>query len=391
MKSDIEKRKENMEILMIIIKTSGIIVVSELFLSNFLIRNNDWFFFFFLFLSVLFLKKYLEYSYLNEKNYFNNTFIIAILLMGYFTKKYGKEMFILDGIILVIILFFLFFIMKKSFINEETEEELTLFSKRDNDKKKIENFLKNKFKKTLLIIGEWGSGKTYLLNYIFQNTKNYFPIWIKASIYTSKEEMRNFIANEINNIIMKNNIGTSAFSKLLNNFKGLSNLNFFMEDYGKLERKFLSFLDKEIIIIIDDLDRIDLKDIKKYVSLISEFEEYFKIKIIYLMDTKGLIEEEEYFNKYFQEILILNKVDLDDIIDEEEIKKTLNEIKFYISKINYTLEIPSRVVPQERVEEFKELVKGAEKRRKEIIKNFNKKINNLRFIERLMIEIKEKK
>lgn len=391
MKSDIEKRKENMEILMIIIKTSGIIVVSELFLSNFLIRNNDWFFFFFLFLSVLFLKKYLEYSYLNEKNYFNNTFIMAILLMGYFTKKYGKEMFILDGIILVIILFFLFFIMKKSFINEETEEELTLFSKRDNDKKKIENFLKNKFKKTLLIIGEWGSGKTYLLNYIFQNTKNYFPIWIKASIYTSKEEMRNFIANEINNIIMKNNIGTSAFSKLLNNFKGLSNLNFFMEDYGKLERKFLSFLDKEIIIIIDDLDRIDLKDIKKYVSLISEFEEYFKIKIIYLMDTKGLIEEEEYFNKYFQEILILNKVDLDDIIDEEEIKKTLNEIKFYISKINYTLEIPSRVVPQERVEEFKELVKGAEKRRKEIIKNFNKKINNLRFIERLMIEIKEKK
>ncbi|WP_373080000.1 hypothetical protein [Fusobacterium varium] len=391
MKSDIEKRKENMEILMIIIKTSGIIVVSELFLSNFLIRNNDWFFFFFLFLSVLFLKKYLEYSYLNEKNYFNNTFIMAILLMGYFTKKYGKEMFILDGIILVIILFFLFFIMKKSFINEETEEELTLFSKRDNDKKKIENFLKNKFKKTLLIIGEWGSGKTYLLNYIFQNTKNYFPIWIKASIYTSKEEMRNFIANEINNIIMKNNIGTSAFSKLLNNFKGLSNLNFFMEDYGKLERKFLSFLDKEIIIIIDDLDRIDLKDIKKYVSLISEFEEYFKIKIIYLMDTKGLIEEEEYFNKYFQEILILNKVDLYDIIDEEEIKKTLNEIKFYISKINYTLEIPSRVVPQERVEEFKELVKGAEKRRKEIIKNFNKKINNLRFIERLMIEIKEKK
>lgn len=390
MKSDIEKRKENMEILMIIIKTSGIIVVSELFLSNFLIRKNDWFFFFFLFLSVLFLKKYLEYSYLNEKNYFNNTFIMAILLMGYFTKKYGKEMFILDGIILVIILFFLFFIMKKNFINEETEEELTLFSKRDNDKKKIENFLKNKFKKTLLIIGEWGSGKTYLLNYIFQNTKNYFPIWIKASIYTSKEEMRNFIANEINNIIMKNNIGTSAFSKLLNNFKGLSNLNFFMEDYGKLERKFLSFLDKEIIIIIDDLDRIDLKDIKKYVSLISEFEEYFKIKIIYLMDTKGLIEEEEYFNKYFQETLILSKVDLDDIIDEEEIKNSLNEIKFYISKINYTLEIPSRV-PQERVEELKGLVKGAEKRRKEIIKNFNKKINNLRFIERLMIEIKERK
>ena len=57
-------------------------------------------------------------------------------------------------------------------------------------------------------------------------------------------------------MIEEHEIGISSFNKLLNSLTCFSKINIFLEYGKKFKRKLLIFVEKEIVLIIDDLDRM---------------------------------------------------------------------------------------------------------------------------------------
>ncbi|MEQ3308489.1 ATP-binding protein [Fusobacterium varium] len=325
--------------------------------------------------------------------YENNNKYMEIIVEGI------KKNITIIGLLAILIICVINWITKSKI---KEDEKIKIFPKREKDLKELTDFFVKKTKKTLLIVGEWGSGKTHLVKYFFQENKEYFPIWIKSSIYDSKVEIRNFIIKELDNLIEEHEIGISSFNKLLNSLTCFSKINIFLEYGKKFKRKLLIFVEKEIVLIIDDLDRMqDEKQIKEFVSLIAEFEEYFNLRIIYLVDSKTMFEannNERYFNKYFYEVIMLTEISSEDIIKEElkenqyeDFKKILNNIITDLSARKYTeIDIKWKNTNKEKIENT-EKIKNAVKRREQIIENFLNKLNNTRFMIRFVLGLKERK
>lgn len=365
---------------------------------------------FFISFIIFNLKKFIECSFLNEKIEKKDfiDFIVSVSLFVLYENNNKYMEIIVEGIkknitiigLLAILIICVINWITKSKIKED--EKIKIFPKREKDLKELTDFFVKKTKKTLLIVGEWGSGKTHLVKYFFQENKEYFPIWIKSSIYDSKVEIRNFIIKELDNLIEEHEIGISSFNKLLNSLTCFSKINIFLEYGKKFKRKLLIFVEKEIVLIIDDLDRMqDEKQIKEFVSLIAEFEEYFNLRIIYLVDSKTMFEannNERYFNKYFYEVIMLTEISSEDIIKEElkenqyeDFKKILNNIITDLSARKYTeIDIKWKNTNKEKIENT-EKIKNAVKRREQIIENFLNKLNNTRFMIRFVLGLKERK
>lgn len=356
------------------------------------------------------LKKFIECSFLNEKVEKKDfiVFIVSVFLFVLYenNNKYMeiivegiKKNMTIIGLLIILIIWGINWIIKYKI---KEDEKIKIFPKREKDLKELTDFFVKKTKKTLLVVGEWGSGKTHLVKYFFQENKEYFPIWIKSSIYDSKVEIRDFIIKELDNLIEEHEIGISSFNKLLNSLTCFSKINIFSEYGRKFKRKLLTFVEKEIVLIIDDLDRMqDEKQIKEFVSLIAEFEEYFNLRIIYLVDSKTMFEvnnNERYFNKYFYEVIMLTEISSDDIIKEElkenqyeDFKKILNNIITDLSARKYTeIDIKWKNTNKEKIENT-EKIKNAVKRREQIIENFLNKLNNTRFMIRFVLGLKERK
>lgn len=365
---------------------------------------------FFISFIIFNLKKFIECSFLNEKIEKKDfiDFIVSVSLFVLYENNNKYMEIIVEGIkknitiigLLAILIICVINWITKSKIKED--EKIKIFPKREKDLKELTDFFVKKTKKTLLIVGEWGSGKTHLVKYFFQENKEYFPIWIKSSIYDSKVEIRNFIIKELDNLIEEHEIGISSFNKLLNSLTCFSKINIFLEYGKKFKRKLLIFVEKEIVLIIDDLDRMqDEKQIKEFVSLIAEFEEYFNLRIIYLVDSKTMFEannNERYFNKYFYEVIMLTEISSEEIIKEElkenqyeDFKKILNNIITDLSARKYTeIDIKWKNTNKEKIENT-EKIKNAVKRREQIIENFLNKLNNTRFMIRFVLGLKERK
>jgi len=205
-------------------------------------------------------------------------------------------------------------IFKKTESIEKTDEKL--YKNREKDKEFILDFLTNNDNKNIYTLGidsEYGTGKTFIVEKTIEELdyKKFEIIKIRCMLL-EKEEIYSYILKKIRKILSKNSIFTVSFEKLSNTFLktidnkffgGISELlsqNIVIDeiDYFK---EVIEKLDKTIILVFDDIDRVnDTEKIERILSFISDFS-IKNIKILVLFNSQNLKNIDEKYNRNYLE------------------------------------------------------------------------------------------
>ena len=240
---------------------------------------------------------------------------ISLYLVRYFQKKF----FLILSIKILIVYYFILFciILFKSVyytsnINLENAEDL--FVERKYDLERLLNYLNNF--SIIGINGEWGSGKSFLIDHL----KNF--ILIKIDLLSCNiDEIQTVILNELDKLLKNQGI-FSPFSpklkKILQQGKLFENISqlFVKNDISYSEaitglRNNLRSINKPVVIVYEDLDRVENTTVIKQILDISEKIAGNNIKILYQFSETNLFEkgiERTYLEKYIPFILNLTDI-----------------------------------------------------------------------------------
>lgn len=226
----------------------------------------------------------------------------------------------------------------KNIISNEEE----LFRERKADLEEISKKLH--YCNVITINGDWGSGKTFLMEKIRIELKDkYFFIDIKTLTYNI-DNLEAYIIDEVDSLLNENGIMTTnslAIKKLLNSNTQVGILTRILFSNKITQTKALEDfinsigkLDKPVVLIFEDIDRLnDWKSINKIFSIADSFLYNNNIKIVYecyvpnisILSKQESTLKEDYIEKYFS-----NQVNLTEIGFYEIIRNLLN-----INKIKY--------------------------------------------------------
>ncbi len=215
---------------------------------------------------------------------------------------------------------------KNSFIKSEELEPIIY--KRKADLKRIVTYL-DKFE-SIGINAKWGDGKSFILEKLkgLKEVKEKYE-FIEIDILSCNiDELQNIIINELENVLYKNEI-ISNYSHRLKEILKISSLmssikNVFSKNYSSYSETIQGFknelnkLDKKILIIYEDIDRINNIDNIKKVFAISEKLANERIKIIYQYEDKNLYDiglTQSYLEKYIRYKINLTPLNFFEIID----------------------------------------------------------------------------
>lgn len=212
-------------------------------------------------------------------------------------------------------------------INESNQ---SLIMKRDKELIVLEEHL-SEFN-VVGLNGEWGAGKSFLIEKLKDKLKNEYE-YIEIDLLTSNlNEVSMFLIETIEKKLLENGIlprYTNNLKKNLSSFKFLGKIqNLISVTLSSSDLKsdiFKNFIKetkkikgKKILIIFEDIDRIENKEVIKEVFSISEKFSGESIKIIYQYDENILLEQGftfKYLEKYIPYKLYLTKLDIREIID----------------------------------------------------------------------------
>lgn len=205
-----------------------------------------------------------------------------------------------------------------------------IYDSRKNKLILLQSFLQ--YSNTVAITGEWGIGKTsFIKYYIMENQKQIEYIYIDVSLLSDISKIISIITYKLNDILDKYDLPSSNFLSIKSALKD-GNLffkilyflyanNSIEYDKESLKLKISKIKDKQIIIILDNIERVHKTDSKKLISLFSIIEEFFKntgIKTIFIFEKKYLINilgiEQNYLDKYIEEEIDLKKEVLEQIL-----------------------------------------------------------------------------
>jgi KAP P-loop domain protein len=237
-------------------------------------------------------------------------------------------------------------IYKKTENIEKNDEKL--YKNREKDKEFVLNFLTNNDNKNIYTLGidsEYGTGKTFIVEKAIEELeyKKFEIIKIRCMLL-EKEEIYSYILKKIRKILSKNSIFTVSFEKLSNTFLktidnkffgGISELlsqNIVIDeiDYFK---EVIEKLDKTIILIFDDIDRVnDTEKIERILSFISDFS-IKNIKILVLFNSQNLKNIDEKYNRNYLEKYIpvtrkITNIPFIELLKKEITSNNLNEEDF---------------------------------------------------------------
>ena len=246
--------------------------------------------------------------------------IYKIFKDGNILKKEFIEYFSI-AIALYIVINVIMVLYSKNLISEKYE----LFRERSKDLIRIKNYLFN-----FNIIGinaPWGAGKTYLIQKL-QNEEEIKKAYDFINIYLltcNLENLPQIIISELEKILLKYGIYSRYSNSLKKLFSSnniinniymtvfLDNTNFV--DYMVGFKNEVAKINKTIVIVYEDIDRIhDLKVIKNILS-ISENLVGNNIKIIYQYDKNNLKNidktlNNDYLDKYIPYVVNLTEIEL---------------------------------------------------------------------------------
>lgn len=288
-------------------------------------------------------------------------------------------------LLLLSILIFTFIIreyLKNKNINKSYTNDL--YKQREILLKSISFYLKNTVR--FSIVGEWGIGKTKLIDNFFkgmyfyeENDKKYYykdeytQIYIDVSSYSSNQKIIEILERELNYIFKEAKILkvdrnlSKEFFNISNNYIDLlkrifikeKSLTDSKEDLNRKIEEYQILKNKKLVICLDNLERINDKE--RIIHLLSLIDEILSDNItrIYLYDElymEKLFGDEEfkkYIEKYSELKIRVNKLKTEEIIGKNE--KVLELIEKY--KINFEKELSSF---SENIREIKHSIEMSE-------------------------------
>ena len=299
------------------------------------------------------------------------------------------------------------YIKKYKKIDIDNQDKSGLIDSRKQDLEKLKNILDNTLD-SIIIDDEWGNGKTFFIKEFMKvYEKNYEFIYIKAPYFQTREEFRKVFLTELNKVFIKSGIFNTSISNLTKYFgieiQGIT-LNQIEKNYNEtIEEivKKMCKLDKRIVIVLDDLDRIEKgEDIQEILNFIGEMniELKEKIRLITLSSYNKLNEKvqnhtekkegEDYLEKYFDKKFYLQKINIEELIEyfckDKNLQNIIKQCKQAIEKY-YDLE-----VGEERYGEQKEQKKqNITYLSKQTFRNIERLIKNININENEIIENNE--
>ena len=284
--------------------------------------------------------------YKNENWYIQFIFFSIINSISLYLVRYlQKKIFLILSIKILIVYYFILFsiILFKSVyytsnINLENTEDL--FVERKYDLERLLNYLNNF--SIIGINGEWGSGKSFLIDHL----KNF--ILIKIDLLSCNiDEIQTVILNEIDKLLKNQGI-FSPFSPKLKKiiqqgklFENISQL-FVKNDISYSDaitglRNNLRNINKTVVIVYEDLDRVENSTIIKQILGISEKIAGNNIKILYQFSETSLLEkgiDRAYLEKYIPFILNLTDIPFRSTLSYV-LKEKFNE-NFLLKEIDFS-------------------------------------------------------
>lgn len=214
-------------------------------------------------------------------------------------------------------------IRKKTETNPQVDGA-TLFREREYDLKRVKNYL---FRVPLLgIDAAWGDGKSFLVKQLLNDSKireRYENIQIDV-LTCQLDEIEVLLFGELDKILKENRL-FSKHSKQLKRMLGSQPLLEITRDLSMDEAKgtsaaFEGFkedlekLDKDILIIYDDLDRVSDGAVIDKILAISEKLAGKKIHILYLYDSSNLAKDKDFIEKYIPYQVKLTRMRFEGIV-----------------------------------------------------------------------------
>lgn len=228
---------------------------------------------------------------------FNNIYYYAIMVSTIFLT--------------ILILINLFKDFNKIRKNKNQQNEITLLSFREKEKKKLKEIIKDKKVTSILIEAEMGNGKTTLINSLikdFENNEGCEIIYFKLPLVKSYEELEKNLLLELQKILVKYDLNNKFINNLLNDVSNLK-LGCIEINLGKKEsiwntlqelQKTLMKINKKILIILDDIEREEnLEKIYKSILFLGELSEYFRNTNVTIL----LLSQYDYLELAFTKVL----------------------------------------------------------------------------------------
>lgn len=252
----------------------------------------------------------------------------------------------------------------------------SLFSNRKYQANEIVSSIESKKSESgysICVTGEWGVGKTSLINGVYNKVKqnksfNLYEIRINALELDDSVSLINYFFKRIESILKTNGIYTgiaSEYKELIASISGtiinesatnfISNkLNIGSSDYresiNKLNKMLFDNLENtRILIIVDDIERCSSDKAKSYLFLIKEIATMNRCITVFLADIDELKKtcnlDESFFEKFFNKTINLAKIEYTEVLKslttviakasdlEYEIKKILNRFDNEIDKV----------------------------------------------------------
>ena len=288
----------------------------------------------------------LQYPIYKNENWYIQFIFFSIInsISFYLVRYFQKKSFLILSIKILVLYYFILFciILFKSVyytskINIENAEDL--FVERKYDLERLLNYL-NYFS-IIGINGEWGSGKSFLIDHL----KNFILIKIDL-LSCNVDEIQTVILNELDKLLKNQGI-FSPFSpklkKILQQGKLFENISqlFVKNDISYSEaitglHNNLRSINKPVVIVYEDLDRVENATVIKQILDISEKIAGDNVKILYQFSETNLLDkgiERTYLEKYIPFILNLTDIPFESTLSyvlKQEIYKDslLNEEDF---------------------------------------------------------------
>lgn len=312
----------------------------------------------------------------NIKNNFNQEIFLEIKnILNTVSYFYLFYFILLIGIIFLLTIIYNIFKNRK--INKkvkENNEEIKLLSFRKKEKDKLKSMIENKKISSILIEAEIGNGKTTLINSLFKDLQNEEIIYLKLPLIKSVDELKRNLFLELQKIFLKNDLDNQFINAFLDNISAFK-LGFLEINFGKKENMWntikklqntLKELDKNIIVVLDDIEREnDANKIYESILFLGELSEYFRdtrtttlllVQYNYLKSKikKDISSLEKYYKYKFklneptaiefldedykllieEAILTLPKLSIDENFKDTFINSIIENINFFFNKIS---------------------------------------------------------
>jgi len=255
-------------------------------------------------------------------------------------------LFILYVSVLIVIFGLCIYYVKKQLNNQV--DDITLFTRRRYDLERIKKYIETE--EVLGINGIWGSGKSFLVTQLkkrLHDSGKY--IFIDVDLLSCNlDELQTILLNEMEKALYEHRIvptHSSRLNRILNNNAIYRYVHLLMMhddmSYSKALTRFIQeidLLDKTIVIVYEDIDRISNIDIVKKIFSISEKLASKNIKIIYQYEESNLRKlglERGYLEKYIPFIVNLTPIEFIEIVESifQDQEIDLNILK--LEDLNY--------------------------------------------------------